>query len=621
MAKLDFKIFKTNRIGLSQMYDDAMNYVKDVYNANGQEFSMASPFAQIINVLVNLGRMILFYIETSITELNIETAYQARSIKGLSELTGHNPSRGIAARGTLYMTYNMDSDYSGETIFIKNYSKIKNSANGLTYLAIFPTNVLQVTVGAYDSKIEIPIIQGEIKYQQGTGTGEALQSFNFANKTDNIVDNFFLNIYVNGKRWEIVDSILDMTYEQEACIVKTSINGGIDVFFGTGNNGKIPIVGSTILCEYIICQGSAGNINSEDQNNYWEFADDGYDINGDYVDLNSMYNLSSGSDVIFGTNGEVIEMTRKLAPHASRSFVLANPVNYKTFLSKLNMFSIIDVFSGFNTTEDSKIEEQYNNAKIEYQTIKSNYASQINLTGTLSGKATALFDQMIAKKKELDALKVKYDDSKLDDNVIYLYLIPDMSKRVSSNDNYFTCSLNRFKLSDDEKQGIVNLIEDSGQRVITVENRIIDPIYVKFAINIFIQMWSNYNFNSVKSSIISALSDYIINTTRRDRIPVSDIIKIVEDVDGVDSVSVYFDADVNNQNYFGTGNYGIDEYGDIVLTRNLTDRLGNRIDVKDIQPMFRGDFTSKNGVYYEDNLDGILGPVNITLRGKSKIEK
>ena len=621
MAKLDFKIFKTNRIGLSQMYDDAMNYVKDVYNANGQEFSMASPFAQIINVLVNLGRMILFYIETSITELNIETAYQARSIKGLSELTGHNPSRGIAARGTLYMTYNMDSDYSGETIFIKNYSKIKNSANGLTYLAIFPTNVLQVTVGAYDSKIEIPIIQGEIKYQQGTGTGEALQSFNFANKTDNIVDNFFLNIYVNGKRWEIVDSILDMTYEQEACIVKTSINGGIDVFFGTGNNGKIPIVGSTILCEYIICQGSAGNINSEDQNNYWEFADDGYDINGDYVDLNSMYNLSSGSDVIFGTNGEVIEMTRKLAPHASRSFVLANPVNYKTFLSKLNMFSIIDVFSGFNTTEDSKIEEQYNNAKIEYHTIKSNYASQINLTGTLSGKATALFDQMIAKKKELDALKVKYDDSKLDDNVIYLYLIPDMSKRVSSNDNYFTCSLNRFKLSDDEKQGIVNLIEDSGQRVITVENRIIDPIYVKFAINIFIQMWSNYNFNSVKSSIISALSDYIINTTRRDRIPVSDIIKIVEDVDGVDSVSVYFDADVNNQNYFGTGNYGIDEYGDIVLTRNLTDRLGNRIDVKDIQPMFRGDFTSKNGVYYEDNLDGILGPVNITLRGKSKIEK
>lgn len=621
MAKLDWKIFNTNRIGLSQMYDDAMNYVKNVYNANGQEFSMASPFAQIINVVVNLGRMILFYIETSITELNIETAYQARSIKGLSELTGHVPSSGCAARGTLYMTYNMNSDYQGETIFMKNYTKIKNTANGLTYLAILPTNTMQITVGAYDSKIEIPIIQGELKYQQGTGTGEALQSFNFANKTDNIVDNFFVNVYVNGKRWESVDSILDMTYEQEACIIKNSVNGGIDVFFGTGNNGKIPIVGSTILCEYIVCSGAAGNINSEDQDNYWEFADSGYDINRDYVDLNSIYNLTSGSDIIFGTYGESIEMTRKLAPHMSRSFVLANPVNYKTFLSKLNMFSVIDVFSGFNTSEDRKAEEAYSNAKIEYQQLKSKYASQINLTGKSSYMARDLYTRLIEKRNEVDALKVKYDNAKLDDNVIYLYLIPDISKRVSSSDNYFTCSLSRFKLTDDEKQGILNLIEDSGKRVITVENRILDPIYAKFSMNIFIRMWSNYNFNSVKSSIISAISDYAISMNRRDRIPVSDIMKVVEAVDGVDSVSVYFDADRNNQNVFGEGNYGIDEYGDIVLQRKMSDVFGNAIEIKDVQPLFRGDFTSPNGVYYEDDLNGILGPVNITLRGKSYKEK
>jgi len=621
MAKLDWKIFNTNRIGLSQMYDDAMNYVKTVYNANGQEFSMASPFAQIINVVVNLGRMILFYIETSVTELNIETAYQARSIKGLSELTGHVPSRGVAARGAVYMTYNMNSDYQGETIFIKNYTRIKNTSTGLTYLAILPTSTMQITVGAYDSKIELPIIQGELKYQQGTGTGEALQSFNFANKTDNIVDEFFVNVYVNGKRWKSVDSILDMTYEQEACIVKTSINGGIDVFFGTGNNGKIPVVGSTILCEYIVCSGSAGNINTEDKNNYWEFADSGYDVNRDYVDLNSIYNLTSASDVIFGTFGESIEMTRKLAPHMSRSFVLANPVNYKTFLSKLNMFSVIDVFSGFNKSNDMKIEQDYNNAKIEYQQIKSKYASQINLTGKSSKKSEELFGKMVEKRNEMNALKVRYDNSKLDDNVVYLYLVPDISKRLSSFDNYFTCSLSRFKLTNDEKTGLLNLIEDSGRRVVTVENRIIDPVYAKFSMNIFIRMWSDYNFNSVKSSIISAVSDYAVKNSRRDRIPVSDIVKVVESVDGVDSVNVYFDADRNNQNYFGEGNYGLDEYGDIVLERKVSDVFGNNIDIKDIQPLFRGDFTSPNGVYYEDDLNGLLGPINITLRGKSYKEK
>ena len=617
MAKLNWKIFSANRIGLSQLYEDAMSYIKKVYDANGQEFSVASPFAQIVNVIVNLGRMILFYIETSINEFNIETAYQSRSIKGLSELTGHVPSRGVSARGSLYMTYNMESGYQGETIYIKNYTKIKNKANGLTYLAVFPTNTLQLTVGAYDSKIEIPIIQGEIKYQQGTGTGEALQSFNFANKSDNVIDEFFLNVYVNGTRWESVKSIFDMTYEQEACVVRSSVNGGIDVFFGTGNNGKIPPVGSTILCEYIVSSGSLGNVSNTFAGNYWEFSDGGTDQNGDYVDLNEMYVLSSASDIIFGTDGESIEMTRQLAPHTSRSFVLANPINYKTFLSKLNMFSVIDAFSGFRTTEDVKIEERYNTALSEYQTLKTKYAAQVEYTGKGSDAAVSLSNELSAKRKEVDALKVRYDESKMDDNMIYLYLIPDLSKRLLENENYFTCPESRFKLTDIEKEGILNLIDDSGQRIVTVDNKIIDPVYVRFAMNIFVQIYNNYDFNSIKSQIIDTLSDYIINLSRRDRVPISDIIKIVESIEGVDSVTAYFDADVNNQNYFGEGIYGLDEYGDIVLSRALVDNLGNLLEINDVQPLFRGGFTSINGVYYEDNLDGIMGPINITLRGKT----
>lgn len=616
MGKLiDWKIFKTNRLGLTEMYADVMNYIKTVYNANDKEFTSASPFAQIVNVLVNLGRMILFYIETSITELNIETAYQARSIRGLSELTGHVPSRGMAARGTLYMTYNMSSDYEGQTIYIKNYTRIKNGSSGLTYIAVFPTNVMQLTVGAHDTKIEIPVIQGEIKYQQATGTGEALQSFNFANKTDNIIDDFFVNVYVNGTRWENVPSILDMTYQQRACIIKNSINGGTDVFFGTGNNGMIPPLGSTILFEYVVTSGSTGNVSSENNENYWQFVDDGYDVNNDYVNLNSIYNLSSATDIIFGASGEAIELTRLLAPHMSRNFVLANAVNYKTFLSKLNLFSIIDVFSGFNTDEDRKIENAYNNAKIELNDIKTQYAAQVNLTGMGSPEAISLLDKMNAKKKEVQALKVKYDEQSMDDNSVYMYLVPDITKRLGENENYFTCDESRFRLTDDEKLGIISLIDASGQKIMTVDNRIMDPIFVKFAINVFIQMWDRYDFNSVKSSIVSAVSDYLINNTRRDRIPVSDIIRIIEGVDGVDSVSVYFDADKNNELSYGNGNYGIDEYGDIVLGRRMSDVLGNTMTVNDLRPLFRGNFTSPSGVYYEDNIESLLGPINITLRG------
>lgn len=611
------KIFKTNRISFEELYNDAFNYIKEVYNTNGQEFTIASPFAQIVTVILNLGRMILFYIENVITEMNIETAFHERNIRGLSTLTGHTPSLGIAARGTLYMSYNNSSQYNGETISINNFTRIKNTANGLLYVAVFPNNIMQLTVGAYDTKIELPVIQGELKYQQATGTGSALQSFNFANKGDSVIDNFFVNIYVNGKHWKSVDSLLDMTYNQEACIVKTSLNGGIDVFFGTGNNGKIPAVGSTILCEYLLTSGSDGNIDAETSNNYWSFEDSGYDANGDYVDLNEIYNLSSGTDIIFGTDREYISVTKLLAPHMSRSFVLANPTNYKTFLQKLNMFSIIDAFSGFNTYEDNKIAIQYSNAKANYDSLRETYLSQVQLTGKDSPAAQAVYEQLLLAQKTMSSLKTKYDDAKLDDNIVYLYLIPDMTKRLSSSENYFTCSKDRFKLTTDEKNGIINLIESTGQKVLTVDNQIIDPIYVNFAMNIFVQIYSQYNFNTIKSTIISEISNYLITSTRRDRIPISDIIKTVEAIDGVDSVTAFFDADSDNSKYYGDNNYGIDEYGDIILTRTLKDKLGNTITVNDLQAMFRGPFTSNNGIDYEDGIDSLICPINITLRGKT----
>ena len=43
------------------------------------------------------------------------------------------------------------------------------------------------------------------------------------------------------------------------------------------------------------------------------------------------------------------------------------------------------------------------------------------------------------------------------------------------------------------------------------------------------------------------------------------------------------------------------------------------LDINDIQPLFRGGFTSANDVYYEDDIHALVGPINITLRGKTNI--
>ena len=117
---------------------------------------------------------------------------------------------------------------------------------------------------------------------------------------------------------------------------------------------------------------------------------------------------------------------------------------------------------------------------------------------------------------------------------------------------------------------------------------------------------------------MSELSEYLMTSTRRERYPISDIIKLVESVPGVDSVTAYFDADKENENVFGEGKYGIDEYGDIYLIRNLSDKFGNLLEINNIQPLFRGNFTSFRDITYEDNIDALIGPVNINLRGKTR---
>jgi hypothetical protein len=62
-------------------------------------------------------------------------------------------------------------------------------------------------------------------------------------------------------------------------------------------------------------------------------------------------------------------------------------------------------------------------------------------------------------------------------------LIPDLSKRISSSSNYFICDESVFTLTSDEQKNIINLIENSGQRVITVENKLLAPKTPRFAIN------------------------------------------------------------------------------------------------------------------------------------------
>lgn len=615
-------IFTLARIRFSELYNDAINFISTSYDEIGQSFTMASPIGMLLQVILNLERMNLYYIEDSITELNINTASRPESIKGLATLTGHNPSRAVGARGTLRLTYNNTKiNVYGNTIIIPQYTQLVSNVNGLNYTMILPGEEARIdmTSSAY---LDVDIVQGTLEYQQATGTGDPLQSYNFQSRKGATIDNYYVNVYVDGKRWITQDSILDMTLDEESVMVRTGQTGGVDVFFGNGYNGKVPRFGATILIEYLITDGDAGNITSTQANviNSWSFKTIGYSLNGEEIDLNKIINVSVKNDILFGTLEEPLYLTRLLAPTVSRSFTLANTDNYIYFLRKLNLFTVIDAIPGFNTFEDQYTLEKYNQARTEWERINRLYTNSVSTYGAQSQNSLDLLDLLNTANSNMLLWQQRMNDQKKDDNTVYLFLIPDVNKRIEASQNYYTCNIETFILSMNEQQAILDLIEQSGQRIMTVDNAILNLQYPRFTLNLSLIIFEGSDLTTIRESIISKTSEYFMKNTRRDRIPLSDIIRIIEGVDGVDSVNAFFDADVNNQNIYGVGDYGIDDFGDIILQRNVTDALGNQIPVKDIYPLIRGGFTSYRGIYYEDSIaKERTSTVNIQVRGITKI--
>lgn len=542
------KMISKTRIQAEEILEDIKNYLKNKYNQSDKVFTPSSAFGQILYAISYITEMILFFIEDSITELNIFTASKKSSIYGLSRLTGHNPTRSVSATGEISFSLHDISNVKGDSILIPKYSKIKCINNNRIYILNLEEDYLLINIKdkkTYYSKI----IQGELQSQTFTGTGEKLQSYNVAARGSQQFENNFVNVYVNGELWSKKDSLYDLSMNEKGYIIKTGINSGIDIYFGNMYFGMIPPLGSSIRVEYLLSSGTNGNL-LLNNDVYFEWIDNGYDNLGNDINLNDTLYTALHKQINFGADYESPEFTKLIAPEMSRSFVLATTENYKYFFKKFNYFSSIDAFTTF---EDNYID---------------------------------------------------------DDNVIYLFLIPDISKRLTSNENYFTVNTEYFKLTNEENDKIIDLIEESGSKMINTIVKLVDPVIKKYVINIYLVIYEKYSVDTIYDDIIMRLSDYFLSLQRRDLIPASDLVKIIEDVDGVDSVNLYFISEENEQKHMEDPNdknlYGLDVLGNIVMKKNEL-------------PVIRGGWSDRLGNVYLDCLDKVNpSSVNIYVTKKTK---
>jgi len=571
MAKLN-KIFETNKISYQQLVNSVYVYLVDTYSQAQSVFSKASPYGQLVDVINNFSQLFFLYLEDAIVENNILTAQKQKSIYGLSRLVGHNPTRALSAQGTIRikMKPGAQADINASYLLFLNKTRLSCTNNGLDYFIQMGNALGNTKVDSNNiGYTSFKIIQGVLDTQTAISDGSPLQTYNF--QTDRPIENDMVYVFVNGEPYDVKDSLYDMTKDQKQCMVKTGISGGIDVIFGNEDYGFVPPFGNKIMVEYVKTNGFQGNIFGKSNSILFKWSDPAYSNTGEEIDINEFFITEIEKPIILGADEEPTELTKLIAPKTSRSFVLANPDNYINLLSRFN-YSYVDAYT---TKDDGFIE---------------------------------------------------------DDNVIYLFLLPDISRRLSKNSDYFTTNITNFYLDSDEKQAIISYINQSGRQIISTELSVVDPIIKKYGVNVFLRIFDTVDATTIKNDVINQITNYLIKVTRRDRIPKSDLVAIVEGINGVDSVDITFvsqeNEDAINDGFYyriektssvvkslttetlkkitvkpnENPNLGLDEFGDIVIQQNEI-------------PIIRGGWYDRFGNLYEEGLsDSDFSSINVIVK-------
>jgi hypothetical protein len=549
-SNTSLRLFTNLKIRVRDILGESIQFLQDKFKQSRSVFTAASPFGQLLIVVENLSQLIFYYIEDAVTELNINEASRVSSIYSLASLAGHNPSRAIGATGQIRLIRNPNINPPASKVILNNLFRVRCENNGLLYCIELVQEDVRLALTGAETTVIFNIRQGQIESQTFTAKGQAFESYQLGAPNNYYIDNFLVNVYVNGEQWTKYESLLDIPRNAKGFIAKTGITNGLDLYFGNGSFGKVPTVGATIVVEYLTTDGSAGNVKTDDPKQVlFSFLDTGFSPIGEEITMADYFTIITVSPPNFGVDPEDPILTRLIAPRASKNFALVNLDNYEILLQKLQMFSTIKVF----------------------------------LDQDASGNI-------------------------LDSRMINLFLVPDVSQMFNNGTDYFNLATSSFKLTAFQKNELLKYIEKSGTKMISSDLKIVDPKITRYVLNISIIAFDDITTDIIKSDIADAVGNYFIRLKRQDRVPKSDLIKVIEELSGVDSVNVNLIGEANENalitNPSSTTLVGLDEFNDIVIGL-------------DEFPVIRGGWKDSQGNQYSEGLsDTSLGALNIQIKAQ-----
>jgi len=572
-------------ISFNNIKSEIQRFLSTEHNKASILYSPASPYGQVLNVLENLHQLSFLYLKNSIKQFDLSEPNSLNNIiiRNAAIFAGHLPGRNISATGNLRLTVKpgveLEKELKGGKVTFRNRDILKNKTNGLDYSLNIGQDKITYLVNN-TTQIFLPIIQGKFRTTNFTGTGNLNQTFQVALTGQQDVENFNFEVLVNGNFWTTKKHLYELRPNEEACIVRTGFNGGIDIVFGNGGFGAVPPIGANIAVTYLVSDGSQGNIFRRTFND-WRFVDEAIDGFGAGIDVTKIFDVAIFNDINFGADKETVVFTKNILPIVSNNFVLGLPQQYAYEIKKLGVFSHVNAYE--------------------------------------------------------------------DMGMVYIVATPNIRLFKNQNADYFSVSTRAFELDRYEKSKIDKYLRTNGNIQITKKYRIDSPKLSYYIINIFVIRYSDSTDESVQSQIVDVVSEYFLNFSRIDRIPKSDLVKIISNLNDVHSVDVQFisrknedyhreeikrqenkrltstkfdvNISANSNKDFPIDNVGLEPVKQTPdyksnATLGLDPVLGDIIFEPSEIPIVRGGWYDRNGIYFSDEMGSSgLKSINIIKKG------
>ena len=343
------KLFKIIQTSFNNFDSSVRDYLSKTFGNLGLDYTHNQIFGVIFDGIKGVMQNVMFYIEDAFTEQNIYTATRKKSFYSLAKISGYEPYYGSAATGNIIINTFVTNDNVGNgtsKLFLQNGSIIKNKETGYNYTVMLPSD-------SYVFDLSKPLVQHNLKIVQGiwsegnfTGIGYNFETFSA--ETNDLFDKNYLEVYVNGEKFEQAACVYDMTENSKQFVCNVGFDNTCCIMFGNEIFGYRIHEGDSIKIRFIVHAGEEGNIiniSSPD----WTIVSPLYNSYGNPLSADNYLNIKLATPVSGGTHSDSLKLVQDMIGYNSRSLVLANENNFKQFLKRFSFIGQTSIISEPNS--------------------------------------------------------------------------------------------------------------------------------------------------------------------------------------------------------------------------------------------------------------------------------